>query len=85
MSKWTLSGRPLYSYLLAVSGALARAGREHAPVKHLDRVLGVGVVRKGHGAVAARAAVGAEDDVGAHDGAGLSEEILEVLPTYAVG
>ena len=54
-------------------------------VEHVDGPAGVLCGREEDGAIAARAVVGPEGDICAEDCARLAEEVLDILPTDAVG
>lgn len=61
------------------------AGLPIEAVEHLDGAVGVDVVCEEDGAEAFGAVLGGESDVGSEHCTAPSEEVFEVLPSYAKG
>lgn len=60
----------------------AEAGKEerYEPIEHLDCPLGIMFGGEYDGAKAPRSAILPESNVRTHDGAGLSEQVFQILP-----
>jgi hypothetical protein len=69
----------------AIRSDLEDPGLPRVAVEHVDSAPGVLAGREQDGAVAARAVVRTKGDVRAQDGARFAKEVLEILPSNAVG